>query len=208
MTSTLSQQKMNLLIHESNRNSDNFEDYIVHCWGKNDKGQLCTNPSANVTNIIKLKIPENTELFACFGDSTVLLNKKSNELTVNSLDENGKLQWQHLTNNKVWALAGYKQWMVLCESVGKKRVPQSLTEEIVHVKKEKLRTAKNIMDKIQWDGNLKKEEFAVGYETRYQGTVECGFEEFMLSDVKENSILYFKRKGKLVWDKKTRFDIL
>lgn len=77
MTSTLTQQKMNLLIQQSNRVSDNFDEFLVHCWGKNDKGQLCTNPSAHVTNPIKIKIPENTEVFECFGDHTVLLNRKT-----------------------------------------------------------------------------------------------------------------------------------
>lgn len=64
------------------------------------------------------------------------------------------------------------------------------------------------MDQIQWDTNLKKEDFSVGYTSRYEGTLECGFEQFIKSDVKENSILYFKKGGKLVWDKKTRLDIL
>lgn len=56
ITSTLTQQKMNLLIKQGNKSNDNFEDYIVYGWGKNDKGQLCSNPSANVNNPIKLKI--------------------------------------------------------------------------------------------------------------------------------------------------------
>lgn len=30
----------------------------------------------------------------------------------------------------------------------------------------------------------------------------------MKSDVKENSVLYFKYNGKVVWDKKTRMDTL
>lgn len=34
-------------------------------------------------------------------------------------------------------------------------------------KKEKLRTAKNIIDKITWDEHLKPEEFKVGYLDKY-----------------------------------------
>lgn len=49
---------MNLLIHEGNKNTDNFDNYIVHGWGKNEKGQLCCNPSGGVNNPIKLKLPE------------------------------------------------------------------------------------------------------------------------------------------------------
>jgi uncharacterized protein (UPF0248 family) len=36
-------------------------------------------------------------------------------------------------------------------------------------KKEKLRTAKNIIDKITWDPNLNKEDFRVGYLDKYEG---------------------------------------
>lgn len=78
-------------------------------------------------------------------------------MTINAVDEQGKLRWDSLTSNKVWTLAGQKHLLIFCESVGKKRVPQAMTEEIVHVKKEKLRTAKNIIDQIQWDTNLQKE---------------------------------------------------
>ena len=38
ITSTLTQQKMNLLIKQGNKSNDNFEDYIVYGWSKNDKG--------------------------------------------------------------------------------------------------------------------------------------------------------------------------
>ena len=78
-------------------------------------------------------------------------------MTFNAVDEQGKLRWDSLTSTKVWTLAGQKHFLIFCESVGKKRVPQAMTEEIVHVKKEKLRTAKNIIDQIQWDTNLQKE---------------------------------------------------
>lgn len=56
---TLIQQKMRLLISDLNKITDDFEDYIVYSWGKNDRGQLCSNPSANISNPIKLKLPEN-----------------------------------------------------------------------------------------------------------------------------------------------------
>ncbi len=57
ITNVLTQQKINLLIQQNNKSTDNFEDYVIYYWGKNDKGQLCTNPSANVNNPAKLKLP-------------------------------------------------------------------------------------------------------------------------------------------------------
>lgn len=93
ISNTSTQQKMTLLINESNKNVEDFNNYVVHGWGKNDKGQLCMNPSANINNPVRLKLPEHTELLSCFGDQTILRNNKSGEITINALDEQGKLHW-------------------------------------------------------------------------------------------------------------------
>lgn len=175
ISNTSTQQKMNLLIQEANKNVQDFNNFTVYAWGKNDKGQLCTNPSANINNPVKMKLAQNTELLSCFGDQTLLRNIKSGEVTVNSLDEQGKLHWQHVTSDKIWYAAGNKSSLIYIQSVTKKKLPQAMCEEPVHLKKEKLRTAKNIIDQIQWDSNLQQEEFAVGYQNRYEGTLECNF---------------------------------
>ena len=54
----------------------------------------------------------------------------------------------------------------------------------IHHKKEKLRTAKNIIDKIVWDEHLNKEDFRVGYLDKYTGILESSLEELMKSEVK------------------------
>lgn len=86
----------------------------MHAWGKNEKGQLCTNPSGNIGNPIKLKLGDNIEIFACFGDHTILRNTANEQLTINNLDEKEKLKWEPLTQNKVWALSGHKNTVVYC----------------------------------------------------------------------------------------------
>ena len=43
---------------------------------------------------------------------------------------------------------------------------------------------------------------------KFIGMLECSFEEFLLTDVKEYHIMYFKEGDRLVWDRKTRLDIL
>ena len=40
------------------------------------------------------------------------------------------------------------------------------------------------------------------------GLLEMSFEEYLLSEVKEYHIMYFKEGDKIVWDKKARLDIL
>ena len=42
-------------------------------------------------------------------------------------DEQGKLRWEKVTENKIWTLSGNKQTIIYCESVGKKRIPQALS---------------------------------------------------------------------------------
>jgi hypothetical protein len=157
MTLPSIKHKINLLVQELNANTDNFEDYVVHSWGKNDKGQLCVNPSASVATPVKLKLPEHTELFACFGDQTFLRNTKTQQITMNTLDEHNKLKWEPLTSNKVWALAGSKQTFISCQSVGEKHQNKNSNEQPISKKKEKLRTAKSVMNQIQWDTNLEKQ---------------------------------------------------
>lgn len=77
------------------------------------------------------------------------------------------------------------------------------------MKKEKLRTAKNIIDKIQWDENVEKKDFRVGYLDKYTGILEISFDELMeTTEIKDYRIEYFKRKGEIVWSKKDRIDIL
>lgn len=47
--------------------------------------------------------------------------------------------------------------IILVVSATKEKIHQRETEEIIVEKKEKLRTAKNIIDKITWDPNINAE---------------------------------------------------
>lgn len=71
---------------------------------------------------------------------------------VNFVDEKtNKLEWKEVTNRKVWNLAVLEDNIILVASAAKQKVAQRESEVPVHEKKEKLRTAKNIIDKITWD---------------------------------------------------------
>ena len=72
-----------------------------------------------------------------------------------------------------------------------------------------MRTAKNIIDKIEWDENIEKKDFRVGYLDKFTGILEISFVELLLStEIKEYRIEYFKKNGEIVWSKKERIDIL
>lgn len=58
----------------------------------------------------------------------------------------------------------------------KERVPQQLSDKVEVHKKEKLRTAKMIIDKIKWDENIEQGEFKVGYLDKYEGILELAFD--------------------------------
>lgn len=98
--------------------------------------------------------------------------------------------------------------LLLTVSVTKERVPQGESEAVLNVKKEKLRTAKNIIDKITWDPNMKAEDFRVGFLDKFEGILEMPFSELEGSEIKDYRIEYFKRGKEVVWDKKKRIDIL
>lgn len=74
--------------------------------------------------------------------------------------------------------------MAVVAAAGKDRVPQRESEHAVVEKKEKLRTAKNIIDKITWDENINSAEFRVGYLDKYDGVLEMPFAELEQSEIK------------------------
>lgn len=97
---------------------------------------------------------------------------------INTIDEKtNKLEWKEVTNKKIWSVSTVDENILLVCSATKDKVPQRETETIVSEKKDKLRTAKNIIDKITWDERLKPEEFKVGYLDKYEGILEIPFNE-------------------------------
>ena len=123
----------------------------------------------------------------------------------------GKLVWQPVFTNvyNIWEMNASRDYITVLCPVTKDKISQNMSEAPVHQKKEKLRTAKNIIDKIEWDENIDKKEFRVGYLDKFTGVLEISFEELLVStEIKEYRIEYFRRNGEIVWSKKDRVDIL
>lgn len=90
------------------------------------------------------------------------------------------------------------------------------TDEDTCSKKKSMKTASDVISRIQWDENLSKEDFVVGYLDRFVGIVEKCFGDFSWEDIASvdyntlsiprHRIQYFKYCGKVVWDKRDRLD--
>ncbi|KAL4226768.1 hypothetical protein ACF0H5_014747 [Mactra antiquata] len=83
-------------------------------------------------------------------------------------------------------------------------------------KKPPMKTAADVIKRIQWDENVNKDDFIVGYMDRIVGLVEKSFSAFTWEDlasvdmfalaIPQHRIQYFKYKTEKVWDKNDRLD--
>ncbi len=83
-------------------------------------------------------------------------------------------------------------------------------------KKCSMKTAGDVVHRIQWDTEINQDYIIVGYLDRFLGLKECLFSTFDWGDIvladfgalaiPEHRINYFKYKGEVVWDKNIRLD--
>ncbi|KAL0484853.1 Leng9 [Acrasis kona] len=86
-------------------------------------------------------------------------------------------------------------------------------EDIKFVKKTKkskigipVATQKSIIDRIKWDDDLDVKDFTIGYLDRFSGIIESDMVVHDFSEIPLHRIHYFKYKGTLVWDRKTKLN--
>ena len=98
-------------------------------------------------------------------------------------------------------------------------VDESETENL---KKSSMKTAEDVISRIEWDERLDKQYFRVGYVDRFLGLQEKSFKEFdfkvdlsTVSDrhssilaIPKHRIQYFKYNNEIIWDKETRTDLM
>ncbi|CAO2627333.1 Leukocyte receptor cluster member 9 [Lemmus lemmus] len=86
-------------------------------------------------------------------------------------------------------------------------------------KKPALRTAADVIQRIRWDPRLDPAEFSVGYIDRFLGVQEEPFCAFCWDEplaavgpgvlaVPQHRIRYFRFRGRLVWDRASRTDLI
>ena len=85
-----------------------------------------------------------------------------------------------------------------------------------------MKTAEDVISRIEWDDRLDPRYFRVGYVDRFLGLQEKAFDEFdfkvdlsTISDrhsallaIPKHRIQYFKYNNEIVWDKETRTDLM
>ena len=85
-------------------------------------------------------------------------------------------------------------------------------------KKPPMKTADDVIKRLQWDPMLPQEYFVIGYIDRFLGVVEENFTTFSWENlasvdydvlvIPQHRIQYFKYKTEKVWDKTQRLDIV
>lgn len=86
-------------------------------------------------------------------------------------------------------------------------------------KKPPLRTAAAVIQRIRWDPRLNPADFAVGYADRFLGVREEPFTAFCWDEplaalgpgvlaVPEHRVRYFRFRGRVVWDRASRTDLV
>ena len=99
----------------------------------------------------------------------------------------------------------------------KKKNKQADDEGLGPEKKPRMKTASEVISRIQWDRQLCQNDFIVGYLDRFVGTIEKPFTAFSWVDIAtvddyntlaipRHRIQYFKYKDQIVWDKEKRLD--
>ena len=92
-------------------------------------------------------------------------------------------------------------------------------EDSAEGKKQPMKTAADVIKRIEWDELMPRESFVIGYLDRFEGLVEDNFTKFSnwgnLVDaeyealaIPQHRIEYFKYKGTKVWDKKSELDLV
>jgi len=100
--------------------------------------------------------------------------------------------------------------------------PPKTTQVDEDIKKNSMKTADDVISRIEWDDRLDKRYFRVGYIDRFLGLQEKSFNDFdfkvdlsTISDrhssilaIPKHRIQYFKYNNEIIWDKETRTDLM
>jgi uncharacterized protein (UPF0248 family) len=102
------------------------------------------------------------------------------------------------------------------------KTPQIDECDSEQIKKSSMKTAEDVISRIEWDERLDKRFFRVGYVDRFLGLQEKSFTDFdfkvdlsTVSDrhsnilsIPKHRIQYFKYNNEIIWDKETRTDLM
>ena len=108
------------------------------------------------------------------------------------------------------------QMLHLSQGMSSVKVDDSSKKITEDTKKPRMRTATDVISRIQWDPELLEVDFFVGYSDRFLGIIEKNFAEFCWDDlstvgmetlaIPKHRIQYFKYKTDIVWDRRVQLD--
>jgi len=91
----------------------------------------------------------------------------------------------------------------LGKNIGKNKPFIEAMRQIRLGQQRKLKSVDEIINRIKWDKKQDKDDFIVGYEDRFLGTMEIPFGQFEKTDtgIPMHRIQYIKKKGDVIWDR-------
>lgn len=74
--------------------------------------------------------------------------------------------------------------------------------------KQKMKVGSKILHDIIYSTKFDAGDFTVGYFDRFLGILEIPAAEFYSSEIPKHRIQYFKKGADIVWDRRTRVDLI
>lgn len=202
--------KLKYLLKQANSQgfSKKFE---IFGWGRNKSMQLGPDGFAH-NSPIKLLPPDLVEgekilsvhcdkVFSYLLTSTgkvLVLGGKS--LAKIQKAEKKNVKWEEIQNKLI------EKGKIVSIETSNKMLAVIYLNEIKSKKKIKMRMAEDILRMVS-NGKIPASAYEIGHLDRFLGILETTLPEFNKTDIPKHRIQYFKRNGKMVWDRRDRTDI-
>ena len=184
--------------------------YDIYGWGRNKSMQLGPDGFMHAAPV-KIMLPELVEneriaAINCDKDYSYLVTSNGRVLTLGGksmakmvkLDKKG-VKWEDVNTKLV-----EKGKIVSIESTNN-MIGVIFRSEVKARGKIKMRMAEDILRMIA-NGKIPIEAYEIGHLDRFLGILETSLKEFNKLDIPKHRIQFFKRNGKIVWDRRDRTD--
>ena len=201
--------KLRYLLKQSN-SSNYLKNFTILAWGRNNFCQMGPDLTSvtTPTKILQPSIAEDDAIKSIHSDKrfSYILTNKGKVFAVggkqlNKIPKNEKklINWEDVSKQLL------EKGTIIDISASTLFMGIIYKQESKNVLKVKMRMAEEIV-KLAVCGNIPIEQYELGYLDRFLGMLEIGLQEFLRTEVPKHRIQYFKRNGKIVWDRRSRID--
>ena len=201
--------KLRFLLKQSNSRSY-VQNFSMLGWGRNNFTQLggritttnaptkILNPTLADTDVIHSMHCDKQFSYVLTEKGKILAmgGKSNNKLTQ---AEKKSVAWEDVTGRIC------DRGVVVGLEMGNKMAGVVYRAENLNKEKVKMRMAGDIIN-LASCGKFPVEVYEVGYMDRFLGMMQMPLVEFGKTDIPKHRIQYFKRSGKIVWDRQERID--